>query len=569
MKKNKINLDLKDIASGVSNMLGPEKEDGNIEYKWKLINLTQERIEQLITQMNYRISEGSGEALYEIGVTDDGFPRGVTESEYNQSIINLKSIAKQCNSYCTILTNKELQNKLVVSEVLVRRNVDPGNYIDLSIVVAGNVDAAKTSTIGVLISGNLDNGRGLSRVNVFNFKHEMETGRTSSISHQIMGFRSDSTVVNENKLKKLSWPEIVSQSAKIITFYDLAGHEKYLRTTIYGFSSTYPDYSMILIGANMGITQMTKEHISLCLTYKIPFFVVFSKIDIAPKDVFDEIKLKFTQLMKSPGLRKIPIHVKSEDDVVLAAKNMLNENIVPYMEISNVTGTNINILKKFLNFLPQRKNYKQYEKEPVEFTVDERYMVTGIGTVVAGILHRGTVHVNDNVFIGPDSTGSYKKTQIKSIHFKRVPTNEAKAGGYFCFNLKKIQKIWIRRGMAIISGLNQPRTVWRFEAEVSIIQSHHTTIRVGYEPNIHINNISQVCKIEKIQKICNKHVSKKNVDPEEFESSPVLRAGDQANVLFKFKYRPEFIHEGYKIIFRENRLRGIGIIKQIFPSKKN
>ena len=563
---NNINDDLKDITDKIGNIFEPEKDDGNIEYKWKLVNLSSERIERLITQMKYRIAEGSGEALYEIGIADDGFAKGVNLQEYEESLKNLENMATKCDAVCSIITKKEISNGIYIAEVLVRKKVDEGNYIDLSIVVAGNVDAAKSSTIGVLISGNLDNGRGLSRSNVFNYKHEIETGRTSSVAHQIMGFRSDSTIVNENRLRKISWPEIVAESAKIITFYDLAGHEKYLRTTIYGFSSTYPDYAMIMIGANMGITHMTKEHISLCLTYKIPFFVVFSKIDIAPKEVFDEIKKKFQQMIKSPGLRKIPIHVKSEEEVVLAAKNMINENIVPYIEISNVTGENVDILKKFLNFLPQRKNYKKFEKDPVELTIDERYAIPGIGTVVAGVLHQGVVKPGDNLYIGPDANGNYKKTQVKSIHFKRVPVQEARAGGYYCFNIKKIAKIWVRRGMALLGGLEQPRNVWKFEAEVSVLQSHHTTIKVGYEPNIHINNISQVCRIEKIEKIYTKR-SPKNL--EEDPANPILRAGDQAIITFRFKYRPEFIKDGYKVIFRESRVRGIGIISQIFPSYKN
>jgi GTPase len=39
--------------------------------------------------------------------------------------------------------------------------------------------------------------------------------------------------------------------------------------------------------------------------------------------------------------------------------------------------------------------------------------------------------------------------------------------------------------------------------------------------------------------------------------------------MMRMKYRPEFIKEGYKVIFRENRVRGIGIISQIYPIIKN
>lgn len=63
-------------------------------------------------------------------------------------------------------------------------------------------------------------------------------------------------------------------------FFDLCGHEKFLRTTILGLTSTFPDLCLILVGANMGINKMTQEHIFLCVTMKIPFAIFITKIDI-------------------------------------------------------------------------------------------------------------------------------------------------------------------------------------------------------------------------------------------------------------------------------------------------
>jgi len=63
------------------------------------------------------------------------------------------------------------------------------NYIRVSVV--GNVDSGKSTIVGVLTKGILDNGRGSSREKVFNYVHEVETGRTSSIAHEIMCFDKD------------------------------------------------------------------------------------------------------------------------------------------------------------------------------------------------------------------------------------------------------------------------------------------------------------------------------------------------------------------------------------------
>ena len=55
-----------------------EENEGNIEYKWKLCHLdNQERIDHLITQMRYRLFQGDGRAIYNIGYQDDGTPIGL------------------------------------------------------------------------------------------------------------------------------------------------------------------------------------------------------------------------------------------------------------------------------------------------------------------------------------------------------------------------------------------------------------------------------------------------------------------------------------------------------------
>lgn len=48
--------------------LPPEPEQGNIEYKLKLVNPSSQRFEHLVTQMKWRLREGHGEAIYQIGM---------------------------------------------------------------------------------------------------------------------------------------------------------------------------------------------------------------------------------------------------------------------------------------------------------------------------------------------------------------------------------------------------------------------------------------------------------------------------------------------------------------------
>lgn len=127
------------------------------------------------------------------------------------------------------------------------------------VAVVGNVDAGKSTLLGVLTHGELDNGRGTARQRLFRHKHEMETGRTSSVGNDILGFDSEGRVVNKTDGHGgLDWVHICRTSTKVITFIDLAGHEKYLKTTIFGMTGHAPDFCMLMIGSNAGIIGMTK-----------------------------------------------------------------------------------------------------------------------------------------------------------------------------------------------------------------------------------------------------------------------------------------------------------------------
>ena len=50
----------------------PEDYDGNIEYKLFFDIRNKTKVEKYTTQLNFRINEGHGTALYIIGIFDDG-----------------------------------------------------------------------------------------------------------------------------------------------------------------------------------------------------------------------------------------------------------------------------------------------------------------------------------------------------------------------------------------------------------------------------------------------------------------------------------------------------------------
>eukprot|EP00002_Diphylleia_rotans_P015383 TRINITY_DN2987_c0_g1_i15.p1 TRINITY_DN2987_c0_g1~~TRINITY_DN2987_c0_g1_i15.p1 ORF type:complete len:287 (-),score=41.43 TRINITY_DN2987_c0_g1_i15:1408-2268(-) len=266
------------MARGLESLMS-EPQDGNTEYKLQLCSPSVERFQHLVTQMKWRLGEGQGEAIYEIGVEDDGTVRGIAPEQMDQSLNTLSLMAQELQAETTVLVTRNTRDGMKSCQVLVRKMVcDHNGLIDVRVAVAGNVDSGKSTLIGVLTQGHNDNGRGSARSQVFRFQHEAETGRTSAISHHILGFDVKGSVVNHRfGLRQPSWEDIAQDSVKLVTFVDLAGHERYLKTSVYGLCQQ-PDYVLLLVGANMGVSKMTREFMGIAISLKIPIVIVLTKV---------------------------------------------------------------------------------------------------------------------------------------------------------------------------------------------------------------------------------------------------------------------------------------------------
>lgn len=226
------------------------------------------------------------------------------------------------------------------AEVLIRKVPDDQQFIDVRVAVLGNVESGKSTLIGVLTQNELDNGRGKARLNLFRHLHEVQTGHTSSINHEILGFNNQSQVsvikflkilnmilILNNIIKVVNFgncrtpEEICENSSKIITFIDLAGHSKYMKTTVFGLSSYAPDFSMLLISANNGIAGTTKEHLGFSLALEVPVFIVVNKTDLCQSKLLQQTLHSIEALLKSPGVNRMPLIIKNDNDMAIAVQN--------------------------------------------------------------------------------------------------------------------------------------------------------------------------------------------------------------------------------------------------------
>ena len=189
-------------------------------------------------------------------------------------------------------------------------------------------------------------------------------------------------------------------------------------------------------------------------------------------------------------------------------------------------------------------------KDKTEMLLDHAFN-TKVGCIYAGVIVSGKIEANQKLLMGPTVEGDFKLVQIREIQFLRVTVNELCCGNSCSLKLKSLDKNFelstdnFRKGMVLLDPDSKLEPTMEFEVEALIVH-HSSTIKVGYQSVVHCHVIRQTCSIVKMDK--------------EF-----LRAGDKGIIRFRFMKKPEFMHVGDTILFREGRTRGKGKIIKIFP----
>eukprot|EP00879_Flechtneria_rotunda_P009954 GHRR01010410.1.p1 GENE.GHRR01010410.1~~GHRR01010410.1.p1 ORF type:complete len:1136 (+),score=513.58 GHRR01010410.1:867-4274(+) len=256
-----------------------------------------------VTQMKYRLSEGGSECFYYIGVEDDGYPRGLDATELAASIKIIQDMAASLQATARLVEYVRGGFGRTAALLHIKENAEEDmTATDLRIAVAGSMDSGKSTLVAVLTHGTdgrplLDNGRGSARMAVFRHKHEIESGRTSSISQQVLGYDDDGRVVNYVGVAAPTPADIIASSSLLLNFIDMGGHEKYLKTTLYGMTCTLPDYVLLCIDAMSGVTRITREHLAVAVALEVPTVAIITKTDAVTAPQTQQVLQQLQQLL--------------------------------------------------------------------------------------------------------------------------------------------------------------------------------------------------------------------------------------------------------------------------------
>lgn len=436
---------------------------------------------------------------------------------------------------------------------------------ELGYVVCGSVDSGKSTLIGTIISNKLDDGNGSNRSIVSAHKHEVSSGKTSSIA--------------VHSIKKY-------QGNKSLVLIDLCGHEKYLKTTLYGIMGYYPDYAIVIIGANRGILKMTREHVKILHHLKIPIILVLTKTDIVDKlyegntledskSGMDKITGDISKVFAKGGYNVIDMNkLKPEQNY---SEIIPNSNTLPLFKLSCKTGYGLDIFKSYISNLPKKIDTKsefvfnignitnivsKKKSDDFIFYIERIYCPPGIGWVVTGIVKctnpEGCIQANSQAFVGPNN--DLTNIKIWSIHnYYQEKVDKLYNGQRGCLALRSDKKLsyqHFRKGSIITNNQEiLKKASYKYRAQIKLL-SHPSNVRDNFSPVIHCATVRQSAKI-KILELKNK-LKKEQIELE--DGKKCIYPGDVATIQLEFKFKPEIIEPNQCFFLREGLTLGVGTI---------
>lgn len=518
--------------------LAAEIEEGNTEYKLQLTDADQARIKHLATQMKWRLYEGGNEAYYWIGVEDDGTMKGITEEQMNISLKVIYDIAKSLEAEVSELLHLQIQGRHA-KKLLVRCSFKSSGVLpELQVALLGQSASGKSTLSGVLTNAQLDNGEGLARLFVLRHGHELEEGHTSSISPQYLGVSSQGSLVrfgdNGDIGYDLTANELLEKSSKVLTLLDLAGDLRYLKTIILGLMGYLPEYCLLLVDAQSGLSSTFKQYLGVALALKLRVVIIVNKIDLVTAAAAAKVDEHLDSLLSSAGMSIS--FVKNENDALEATKMLkFSEDVVPCFHLSCVSGEGIPLLKTCLCSFRQIRDNDAFSSRETIVRLSEAFYVDDVGIVLVGTVFSGKVHVGDYVKLGPNGLGEFHVVKIRSIHVLRVPVDTVLAGHAATFAIQppkgtdcdKLLRS-VRRGMVLVDHTSYVRGSQCAELDILVLK-HVKPLSLRQRPMLYSGNVRQLVNI--LHSDC----------------AP-LSTGDRATIQVKFEHHPEFILVGMPVL---------------------
>ncbi len=221
---------------------------------------------------------------------------------------------------------------------------------------------------------------------------------------------------------------------------DVPGHERFIRNMLTGVGGM--DIVMLVIAADEGVMQQTKEHLDILSLLEIKKgIIVVTKSALVDKEWLELVKDDIRERVEGTFLEDSEIAV-----------------------VDSVEGTGIGELVNKIDVLTEEIESRDIDA-PARMPVDRVFTITGFGTVVTGTLAEGRMSVDDILEILPEQV----EVRIRNIQVHGQTVDTAYAGQRVAINLANVKLEDIERGQ-VLAQINTMEPTMMIDAKLNLLK---------------------------------------------------------------------------------------------------
>ncbi len=217
---------------------------------------------------------------------------------------------------------------------------------------------------------------------------------------------------------ELGYVFLKDSRGETISFIDVPGHEKFVKTMVAGVSTV--DCFLLVVSADEGVMPQTREHLDILRLLEVDRGIVaLSKCDLVDDELIELAEEEVREALKGTPAEKSPV-----------------------IRVSAKSGAGLNELKSALLELAASVPGKSSEGR-FKMPIDRIFSLKGFGTIVCGTGLSGRVTVGDTIEILPVR----KKYRLRELGVNDSrEAGEGGAGDRIALNLTGLRKEEVHRG---------------------------------------------------------------------------------------------------------------------------
>ena len=244
----------------------------------------------------------------------------------------------------------------------------------------------------------------------------------------------------------------------VLGFVDVPGHERLVHTMVAGACGI--DFALLVIAADDGVMPQTHEHLAILELLGISRgAVALTKVDRVNQQRVREVEQEIKQFLASTALSSAPIFLVNAT-------------------VADDPGTSA--LRQHLHDAAVQMSARQ-DDGLFRLAVDRVFTLPGHGTIVAGTVFSGRIHVGDTALAMPRNL----PVRVRSIHAQNRPCESGHAGQRCALNLAGVEKSAITRG----DWLGDPRVLVstrRVDVRMQLLANSEVRLATWSPVHVHI-----------------------------------------------------------------------------------